>query len=320
MSCRWIPARSEVDRATARGELARCARPRGASTRAADRRGPARRPPELGLEPRGHRPGHPGARRVTWRPSRPASSTRCPRGRSPSATCAPTPGARPRPDAAARASAPSTRARRRRLRTAGRRAHERAPQPAGAGRRWRRRWSSALIGWNIARARRWPHRAAAPRRPPPRSPPAPTPAGRPVHASARRCRRRPKPPRPPPYVTPGRRHRRAGRRRRRRAGRQRQAAAGPTPFVAAGRGLWRRRRRLAADHPGRKPISLVVRGPAASVYFARQLAAGEAYRAPALPGLTAEVSDPAAVEVFVGRRLQGAASPSRRLPLAKLGG
>jgi hypothetical protein len=48
----------------------------------------------------------------------------------------------------------------------------------------------------------------------------------------------------------------------------------------------------------RKSISLEVRGPGGVVYFARELAAGEAYRVPALPGLTAEVSNPASAELF----------------------
>ena len=49
-----------------------------------------------------------------------------------------------------------------------------------------------------------------------------------------------------------------------------------------------------------KPASLIVRGAGGAVYFARQLAAGEAWRAPALAGLTIDVSNPAAMEVFAG--------------------
>jgi len=55
----------------------------------------------------------------------------------------------------------------------------------------------------------------------------------------------------------------------------------------------------------RKSASLIVRGADGAVYFARQLAAGEAYRAPALKGLTVEVSDPAVVQVFVGGQSKG---------------
>jgi transcriptional regulator with XRE-family HTH domain len=52
--------------------------------------------------------------------------------------------------------------------------------------------------------------------------------------------------------------------------------------------------------------SLIVRGPDGSVYFARLLKAGEAYRAPIGRGLTADVSDPAAFDVYLNGQLQGA--------------
>jgi len=55
----------------------------------------------------------------------------------------------------------------------------------------------------------------------------------------------------------------------------------------------------------RRSASLIVRGGDGAVYFARQLSAGEAYRAPALKGLTVEVSDPTAVQVFVGGQSKG---------------
>jgi cytoskeleton protein RodZ len=55
----------------------------------------------------------------------------------------------------------------------------------------------------------------------------------------------------------------------------------------------------------RKAATLVVRGGDGSVYFARALAAGESYRAPRTPGLTADVSDPAVFEVYAGGVLTG---------------
>ena len=55
----------------------------------------------------------------------------------------------------------------------------------------------------------------------------------------------------------------------------------------------------------KKSISLEVRGPGGVVYFARQLAPGEAYRVPALPNLTAEVSNPASAELYEGGRSKG---------------
>jgi len=59
-----------------------------------------------------------------------------------------------------------------------------------------------------------------------------------------------------------------------------------------------------------RPMSLVVRGGGA-VYFARQLAAGEAWRAPAIAGLTADVDVPRAVEVYVGGKAVGPLSQSQ---------
>jgi cytoskeletal protein RodZ len=47
-----------------------------------------------------------------------------------------------------------------------------------------------------------------------------------------------------------------------------------------------------------KPAFLVVRGGDGSIYFARQLNEGEAYRAPAIGGLTIDVSEPEAFQVF----------------------
>lgn len=53
----------------------------------------------------------------------------------------------------------------------------------------------------------------------------------------------------------------------------------------------------------KKSVTLVMHNPDGSVYFARQLAAGEAYRAPAGQALTYDVSDPAAFNVYVGGML-----------------
>ncbi len=49
----------------------------------------------------------------------------------------------------------------------------------------------------------------------------------------------------------------------------------------------------------RKSTSLVVRGPAGVIYFARVLAPGEAWRTPSAEGLVADVADPSVIEVFV---------------------
>lgn len=72
------------------------------------------------------------------------------------------------------------------------------------------------------------------------------------------------------------------------------------PFVAAGPVY-------GAPAPGgnvilqaKQSTSLVVRGQGGTVYFAKQLAPGEAWRAPTLKGLVVEASTPSAVEAYVG--------------------
>ena len=55
----------------------------------------------------------------------------------------------------------------------------------------------------------------------------------------------------------------------------------------------------------KSPGSLIVRGPAGQIYFARELQTGEAYRAPLGRGLTADVSDPNAFLLYVGGKLSG---------------
>ena len=69
----------------------------------------------------------------------------------------------------------------------------------------------------------------------------------------------------------------------------------------------------------RKPTSLIVRGQGGVVYFARQLAAGEAWRAPVMAGLIADVGNPASIEVFAGGISRGALTDAKS-PLARLGG
>ena len=55
----------------------------------------------------------------------------------------------------------------------------------------------------------------------------------------------------------------------------------------------------------KSPASLIVRGPAGQIYFARELETGEAYRAPLGRGLTADVSDPNAFLLYIGGKLAG---------------
>ena len=66
-----------------------------------------------------------------------------------------------------------------------------------------------------------------------------------------------------------------------------------------------------------KSASLIVRGPGGEIYFARQFSPGEAYRTPQIAGLTAEVSQPASFQVFVGGRSKGVL-PAAQVSLSKL--
>jgi hypothetical protein len=54
-----------------------------------------------------------------------------------------------------------------------------------------------------------------------------------------------------------------------------------------------------------KPAFLVVRGSEGTIYFARQLREGDAYRAPAIGGLTIDVSEPDGFQVFAYGQSKG---------------
>ena len=66
-----------------------------------------------------------------------------------------------------------------------------------------------------------------------------------------------------------------------------------------------------------KAASLVVHGADGAVYFAKELAPGEAYRAPMLKGITIDVSEPAAFNYFIGGQLKGQLT-GPDTPLSKL--
>ena len=67
----------------------------------------------------------------------------------------------------------------------------------------------------------------------------------------------------------------------------------------------------------KKSASLVIRGSDGSVYFAQQLKAGEAYRAPMAKNLQVDVSDPTAIAVYVNGALH-ADLPAPVTPLSQL--
>ena len=93
----------------------------------------------------------------------------------------------------------------------------------------------------------------------------------------------------------------------------------PATFVAKGAVYGAEAETSIVPRQARKAGSLIVRGADGSVYFARQLSAGEAYRAPALKGLSLEVSEPEAFQVFVGGQTKGL-MPATNTTLAKLVG
>lgn len=66
-----------------------------------------------------------------------------------------------------------------------------------------------------------------------------------------------------------------------------------------------------------KPASLIVRGADGSVYFARQLSQGDAFRVPNLPGVTLDVSEAHDIQVFVNGQSKGVL-PSAQVLAAKL--
>ena len=66
-----------------------------------------------------------------------------------------------------------------------------------------------------------------------------------------------------------------------------------------------------------KPIALIIRGADGSVYFARQLSKGDAFKAPQLAGLTLDVSNPNDLQVFVNGQSRGVL-PSAQVLLSKL--
>lgn len=94
-----------------------------------------------------------------------------------------------------------------------------------------------------------------------------------------------------------------------------------SPFIAAG-AVYGAPGPVAGPAAGivlqaKRSTSFIVRSGAASVVFARELAAGEAWRAPATGGLTLDVGSPSAVEIYIGGTARGVLV-SPQTSLAKL--
>jgi cytoskeleton protein RodZ len=121
---------------------------------------------------------------------------------------------------------------------------------------------------------------------------------------------------PQPYVTPGLEQAMGPSAAQAAAQSAAAAAEAPqvgSPFAPKGAVYGASARQSSVIVQARKGASLVVHGADGSVYFARQLAAGEAYRTPVIAGLTIDVSEPEKFDVFVGGALKGPLTGPRTL-------
>jgi cytoskeleton protein RodZ len=91
----------------------------------------------------------------------------------------------------------------------------------------------------------------------------------------------------------------------------------PPVFIAKGKVYGAAAEASQVVFQARKSTSLIARGADGQPYFARMLAAGEAYRAPMLKGLTVEVIEPDAVQAFVAGQSKGLL-PMGQTSVAKL--
>jgi hypothetical protein len=122
---------------------------------------------------------------------------------------------------------------------------------------------------------------------------------------------------PPAYQTPGLSTDSAATASQGPEGAENPAASDSAPFTEGAR-FQPRGAIYGAAPPGagvilqaRAPTALIVRGPDGAVIFAREMAKGEAWRAPATVGLTASVDSPSAMEVFVGGVAHGVLTDAR---------
>ena len=79
--------------------------------------------------------------------------------------------------------------------------------------------------------------------------------------------------------------------------------AGPATFTPHGQIYGAPAAASVVTLQAHKPAALVIRGADGSVYFARQLKPGEAYRAPTLKGLSVDVSETAAFDVYLAGQI-----------------
>jgi cytoskeletal protein RodZ len=173
---------------------------------------------------------------------------------------------------------------------------------------------TAVIIWNLAQ-----HAVAGDG---PASPPAPvsasTPAPGALHSPVHLAAAQPAPPEsdvPKPYITPGLAPVSPTD-----AAQDPAPVAEPAVFAAKGAVFGAAADQSPVTLQASKPASIVVRGADGTVYFARQLAAGEAYRAPVgVKGLIVDVSEPQAFYVYLNGAAHGQLAASQT-PIDKLTG
>jgi cytoskeleton protein RodZ len=95
------------------------------------------------------------------------------------------------------------------------------------------------------------------------------------------------------------------------------ASAAPTAFVARGTVYGATAGQSVVILQAVRTGLLVIHGADGTVYFAKELAAGEAYRVPEIGGLSVDVSDPADFNYFVGGVLKGVL-PAAKAPVSHL--
>lgn len=91
------------------------------------------------------------------------------------------------------------------------------------------------------------------------------------------------------------------------------------PFVANGTVYGDANQAASVILQARKAASITVHRADGSIYFARFLSVGQAFRAPLIEGWTVEVSEPTSVDVFVGGALKGP-MPAVASPIMSLAG
>jgi cytoskeletal protein RodZ len=173
---------------------------------------------------------------------------------------------------------------------------------------------TAVLIWNLAQ-----HAVAGDGPPTPPAPVLAAPPSAALQGAIRVASAQPAPPEsdvPKPYITPGLAPVGPA------DAQQAQApdVTEPAVFAAKGAVFGAPADQSPVTFQASKPASIVIRGPDGTVYFARQLAAGEAYRAPvSVKGLIVDVSEPQAFYVYLNGAAHGQLAATQT-PIEKIVG